>query len=112
MLERTTTPSMRLPQTECGSSNEIAAPFEIRTSPFPISGAAILAHIDVQDPIGWCLECAIGRWSYESTDFDAIQLGHLTVPVYCFYFTNAVDMKMFSQAYELQMKLALEVLEA
>ena len=68
--------------------------------------------MDVEEPIMWCLECAVGRWSYESTDFLPIQLGTLTVPVYCFYFTSGVDMRMFSQAYGLQMKLALEVLES
>lgn len=54
----------------------------------------------------------MGRWSYETADFLPIQLGTLTVPVYCFYFTRHVDMVMFAKAFRLQMKLALEVLEA
>lgn len=101
----------RSPPTAFGHS-EIAAPSSIRETPLPISGAVIVAFTDVNDPKSWCKECCIGRWSYETSDFEPIQLGTLTVPVYCFYFTQDVDMKMFSNAYTLNMKLALEVLQA
>lgn len=112
MLARTTTHSRRSPLTQCGHSNEIAAPLSIRETPLPVSGAVILALVDERDAVDWCQTCCVDRWSYETTDFLPIQLGMMTVPVYCFYFVSRNDMQWFSKAYYLQMKLALEVLEA
>jgi hypothetical protein len=66
--------------------------------------------MDVEEIKSWCDECCAGRWSYESTDWAPIQLGTLTVPVFCFYFTHRADVSMFAKAYDLEMKLALEVL--
>lgn len=97
-----------MPPTAFGHS-EVTAPLRYRQPLLSVSGAVIIAIAGDVEPRSWCDDCCVGDWYCETSDLGPVQLGSLNLPLHCFHFSNAADLKMFSFVFSTNMKLALEV---